>query len=179
LQIPKIKNGNQLQLYPVVRITGDFKAHNPGLQCTGVFIAKDWIATAAHCMVYGNNFPQSPNGEYQYQIIWADASGSGTAPGSLTLETGSPKQHQPSVTQIPDPLFMGYNSANPAQPQSGPNDFALLWLNPIYESALPGNPNGDPANNQPPSAMMLSLQFGQNVGGSSFFWGWGLPNSTI
>jgi hypothetical protein len=56
LMVPKLSGGNPATLDgfpkdPVVRLTWILPDGTPGDFCTGTFIAKNWIVTAAHCLM--------------------------------------------------------------------------------------------------------------------------------
>jgi hypothetical protein len=123
--VPKLSGGTPATLGafpkdPVVRVTWMHPDGTPGDFCTGVFIAKNWIATAAHCLVPLPNCELelgqlTPSGPFQFagscannagalnstsaihlygyqrvQIQWAAANGS-VADGG-TLDDGTPIQ---------------------------------------------------------------------------------------
>jgi hypothetical protein len=117
---------------PVVHL---FRATGPmGVlkeHCTGTFIAKNWIATAAHCLAevtqppVGNE-PSGLRGYTDWSIEFADVNGNFT--GTITS-----RDH--SVLQLPDELWMGGESAS--------HDFALLFLDkPTFDPWLPNPGDG-------------------------------------
>jgi V8-like Glu-specific endopeptidase len=123
--------------------------------CSGVFIAKNWIATAAHC-VYEVSMLQAPtaaNGwgsvaSYPWQIRFADAS------GNIGRMLGS-KDHPLYLVSMADPDYIGFSNAYNAAhggddatpviddagkiPFQYPHDFALMYVDPLYyDGHLPG-----------------------------------------
>lgn len=172
---PKIFNGNPTFDVPIVQLSvlpllgtaalaafcnggalGNTCAPPGEIGCTGTFIAKNWIATAAHCLLdsaasdAGWN-PATPTSSgfptwdrwYDWTINWADQNGN-IAPqgGLLTLNT--------NVIQLADPNYIGFSPASTFL--IGPtHDFALLYVPPDdNDGNLPPNPNTG-------SAMALSL----------------------
>jgi hypothetical protein len=164
LTVPKISNPAEaphdlgsFPQEPVVHLTFFLSQNMSTLvrQCTGTFIAKNWIATAAHCLApapcetsvltntgapfqfFGNCDPTlgganatSATHLYSYervQVEWTDILGN-VVPGA-TMDSA-----QETVLQIPDPHYMGGNDID--------HDFALLYFDKdLFDSTLP--PNSD------------------------------------
>jgi hypothetical protein len=134
----KILGGNQGFFglgYPNEPVVHIFRSTGPmgvfKTQCTGTFIAKNWITTAAHCLAEVTQPPigTEPTGLRGYtdwSIEFADANGNFT--GTITSRDNS-------VLQLPDKRYMGGNDF----------DFALLFLDkPTFDPSLP-NPAGGAA----------------------------------
>jgi hypothetical protein len=140
LEIDKIQNGQtplpELGAYPrssVVRLTALAGPNSVPLgTCTGTFIAKNWIVTAAHCLsiTRAQSIP-SQNvvagdlyGYARWKIDWADANGN---PVGLATVAAIDED----ILQHPDPRYTGI-------PTEFRFDFALLYLNhQRYDRILP------------------------------------------
>ncbi len=151
LTIPKIAGGTTQSfgaypLEPVVNLTW----LGSGEQCTGTFIAKNWIATAAHCLEPsticgpGNLAGSCDAGPlsaaihtYTYQRVvvrWAAANG--------TVAQAVLDSMVADVLQIPEPDYLG---ESPGDDDVG-HDFALLYLNKdIFDPVLPPDPGNGAA----------------------------------
>jgi hypothetical protein len=125
---------------PVVKITQlpSPNTFNDGGGCSGSFIAKNWIATAAHCLAVTK--PQSIPierrnaedlfGYARWQVDWSDANGDLVSTATLTAQGEDILQH-------PDPRYIGKNPTR-TDPGSSRFDFALLYLREeAYDTALP------------------------------------------
>lgn len=143
---------------PVVHLRWQLKVGALTLSndCTGVFIAKNWIMTAAHCLtvVSPDNVPLGdppfpftntplPNDHFpalrlwgysSWSIEWPADSGDPSADTRAVVFTGAA-----DVLQYPDPRYQGgasYISDDPRNDVS--HDVALLYLDAdIYDGALP------------------------------------------
>jgi hypothetical protein len=153
---------------PIVQITTSRNVHglkgdSPESFCSGTFIAKNWIATAAHCLVdvdpLCNANISDPTctlsapieklfGYTNFTVGWVDQTGSMiSAPGARVTRPGD------NVLQIPDDLWLGSTGGEGTLDTSGgigmftfsgasEHDFALLYLNEhSWDPYLP--PNGD------------------------------------
>jgi hypothetical protein len=140
LEVGKILNGQppspELGAYPLsavvrlVPIDGP-RSHGGGI-CTGTFIAKNWIVTAAHCLAITTR-PQSiplenrvsgdVYGYARWQVDWADEDGNTHSFSRITALAEDILQH-------PDPRWIGTSTRY---------DFALLYLSQNrYDQLLPG-----------------------------------------
>jgi V8-like Glu-specific endopeptidase len=166
---PKIRNGSGDQLSPVVRLYIN-KNDNKGElyhYCTGTFIARNWIITAAHCMQakpgydFGTSDPSkyALNGYYPYNIEFYGPQ------GKLVR-----RQRFSIVRQYMDPRYTGNVPGNPYKA----HDFALLYVDKQFDGWLP---NTDPASTSTSSTfpfMRVSMaDHIFNVSGATF-WGAGL-----
>jgi hypothetical protein len=183
-QVAKIQNGTvstkfQTPLLQALIPIPDGGAPQKG-RCSGVFIAKNWIATAAHCMNPAQtNDPENPiwHGYYPFNVARADQSGMSTA----LLMTNI------LVLQYPDTRFMG---ASPSlQPsQFGDYDFGLLYLPAdFYDNPSPfGQPIvEDPRFPTPPALPDVSTDTAMRISlvppdptHNMVFYGWGKTNPT-
>lgn len=167
VSVPKIWNGSPAQFGPIVAITALIPTGNtlPGQPqdlkkaCSGTFIAKNFIATAAHCFaapaamngMIGGDFAW--NSWYTWEIDFPGAGGvttpnpspinpnTGTA---IDKKTGLPAFQTPlsilaSALMIPDPDYMGqFLTHFGLFRDDAPNDFALLYIPPLeYDGNLP------------------------------------------
>jgi hypothetical protein len=115
--------------------------------CGGTFIAKNWIATAAHCLGVVNPTGSLTNGEVTeanklfgwnplVKVAWADAF------GDLVEVVPNKTSLFGAVLQVPDDLYAG----SPTQMHTSDHDFALLYLNEHrWDPYLPNPDSGDPS----------------------------------
>lgn len=108
------------------------------LGCSGVFIAKNWIVTAAHCLsvTRPQEIPETSKvaddlfGYARWRIDWPDANGDDVPTARLTAQSEDILQH-------PDPRYIGRNPSG-IDPGFTKFDFALLYLREeAYDTALP------------------------------------------
>jgi hypothetical protein len=178
-EVKKIFNGSPVQNAPVVKINGGPKAPvdsglgPDGNSCTGTFIAKNWIATAAHCL---SLIPiqtldvATLSGWYKWTIDWADMNGmaigvDGSAPGPQVAA-----ELRTIALQYPDPRWVGFSQV--AQDLIYRNDFALLYLFHDNDPFLPPNPDAFG------STMRVSLLFPPTTETPTYY-GWGLTGMTL
>lgn len=171
LQITKLLNAQVESNSPVVRLCSNRGTTarcdpndpaNAGDLCTGTFIAKNWIATAAHCMGFGlgldifnpeaggvplpdGGFEIVPSGAwhgwYPWTIAWTDGSGSPIPPGATLPDNGSVAAELTTLAlQYPDDRWMG--STGLTTQDNAAYDFALLYL-PTDENDHLLPPNAD------------------------------------
>lgn len=170
LDVPKVFQGTPVMYAPspIVRLVqvlrpGTLDEHgNPAqaMACTGTFIAKNWIVTAAHCLILG---PDSSDwfGWTDWKIQWPDANGNVLDTSSLFL----------TALQYPEPRYIGSEA-----PNADSHDIALLYLPSILEveEVLPPD-IGDG------HAMMLQEgepQLPGSLADPVLFAGWGQPKGT-
>jgi hypothetical protein len=161
LSTPQIMGGVAGRNAPIVQLVttetdGSFQS------CTGTFIAKNWIATAGHCMVVGDNpmqindssAPDTLFAWYPYQIAWFDLSGNPIpVNGSTTSFSDVAGSLKTFALQYVDPRYEGpgvgvqmpgefqWAKSSPKFPH-GAFDFALLYLNKDdNDPVLPPNAN--------------------------------------
>lgn len=143
--VTKLGNGNlpgtdfAFPKNPVVYLStpGPNRKTLTGGACSGTFIAKNFILTAAHCMnvLTDKKGRITFDGNTMWTISWSDASGS-------RVRTLTPKGN--SVKQLTDGAYIGSGT-------SADDDLALLYLDiHTYDNSLP--PNTDDG-----AAMRLSL----------------------
>lgn len=128
--VPDILNGTPLGDAPVVQIV-DYAA-NGGL-CTGTYIAKNWVVTAAHCMDYpmGTTQNPTPTTPKYASYTFTNFNSSGNVLNTYTC---------PKVLEIIDGNYMGFNN-----PSVADNDFAVLYISPTCDNLLPVQTDGTPA----------------------------------
>jgi hypothetical protein len=153
---------------------------SPGSQCTGTFIAKHWITTAAHCILPraawtemdydgGTGLPDVGAvawlGYYGYTIQWSDTAGNVI----YSLGSGNPMSDvQINLLQIPDPDYPGMNPQM-GYPEVRTHDFALLYVPQDFDGALPP----DAAT----SSWAVSL-VDPDPSWNLTVWGWGTTSNT-
>jgi hypothetical protein len=162
LQMPKLLNGPDLYpsgypTNPVVRLTATFvfdQILTFTAKCSGTFIAKNWITTAAHCLavVTDSNFTPVTSPDFPFQTVplpgdkwpaarlwgwakwtieFADEGGNPSVDLRATLNSGTD-----DVLQYPDPRYQGGGALDTND--DIPNDFALLYLDKDrYDRLLP------------------------------------------
>jgi len=157
-QSEKIAFGDIGPFSPVVNLYTKIKGKY--YSCTGTFIAKNWIMTAAHCMNIGEKAQIQPdNAYYTWWVVWGDANG----------HQGK-TQEFPYVLQVVHPSYSGTfgDDSTPAGTGAIGRDFALLYFDGIYDGDLP-------ASNQPDLDFMRLSDAG-SASSSARAWGWGAPN---
>jgi hypothetical protein len=170
--VPKIYNGYRTFNFPVVEIeylpdpttVAQWNA-TPGtlhldptktIKCSATFIAKNWIATAAHCIVVRgawNSATQSPDwdGWYNWDIRWADAQ------GNIEPNGGSWTLKNALLHQIPDPDYVGLDPSSWTL-DAAAHDFALLYVPAsLYDGHLPADQLQDDAPPSVKTAMAVSV----------------------
>ena len=155
----KIAFGDIHPFAPVVQIQTTYRGTSSS--CTGTFIAKNWIATAAHCLNIGEGpGVKADNAYYRFTIVWSDALGH--VGRQVTI---------PYVLQYLSPNYRGdFGQALPPKPRGG--DFALLNVPEYYNSSLAlSAPDGG-------DFMLLSMADSAPPP-SSEAWGWGQPASNL
>lgn len=160
VEIEKIKNGIPDQMLPIVQI------ENSQQFCTGSFIGRNWIMTAAHCLETAKGWnPAKPIAEakihkwYEYQVTTAGPQG----------VTSSIRRFK-YVLQYPDPRYVGFTNLN-----SNNYDFALLYILDTQDANTPNNVPDQYGGTIP--FMRVSLRpFPDHS--TSQFWGWGFPDDT-
>jgi len=136
LEEPKLLNATATFNYPVVRL-----ANNRGSTCTGVFIAKNWILTAAHCMAYqglgaaANVKTQPLSGYYPYRMDRPDSSSANL--GKIYAVAKIDGQ----LLQYPHPSWMGWDPSQPVA-NAPRSDIGLLYVDGWqYDALLPPSPS--------------------------------------
>jgi hypothetical protein len=191
-EVNKILNGTPVQNAPVVRISGGpikQTASGPvSAVCTGTFIAKNWIATAAHCVApvpidQAGNPTGDPNftptllpiieklsGWFGWTIDWADTNGMAIGPDGSVPGPQVAAELRTIALQYPDPRWVGYSEFQTVG--AYPNDFALLYLFHDNDAFLPPNPDAFG------STMRVSLKSPQ-LSETPTYYGSGLSNGLI
>lgn len=159
LELPKILNASAVFNYPVVRI-----ANNRNSTCTGYFVAKNWIATAAHCLSYSGTdvtVKTKPISDYYaYRIDRPDSTAATL--GKIYAVAGITGK----FLQYPDPDWKGWDPMSTANKAAF--DFGLLYLEPAnFDPILPPSVSN--------SALRISDNFPTTTDTLTFF-GWG-PNT--
>ena len=157
VSVPKIWDGTPAQIGPIVAISADIPTGNsvPGqaqdtrTTCTGTFIAKNFIATAAHCFQFAAHENGGANYAWYSWYNWEiDFPGSGgvTTPNSSPRDpkTGLPvPQTALSIVvgalMIPDSNYMGqFLTKFGLFADAAPGDFGLLYIpGKEYDGNLP------------------------------------------
>jgi hypothetical protein len=172
LDVQKVLNGGAHTLggypnEPVVRLSRSEGGESEA--CTGVFIAKNWIATAAHCLKVvtpqGQPIPQVPFPPFDFEedgveaadgrqgnpaarlygyaswaIQWVSASGNFI--GSDERATIFSRTND--ILQYPDPRYTGFIQGEPGAVDRD-FDFALLYLDKdLYDPLLPPRVDSSP-----------------------------------
>jgi hypothetical protein len=150
----KISGGNLKAFAPVVEL--ETVQGTRTKICTGSFIAKNWILTAAHCLNIGTGpTPKADNAYYRYLIKWSD--NAGLVRRSMSV---------PWVLQFVSPSYTGdYGDKLPTVGIG--TDFAVLYVGKQYDGFLP--PGG------PDQTDFLRLSLAGFATSSAEAWGWGLP----
>jgi hypothetical protein len=169
LTISKIINAqpHNLGAYPnepVVRISFALDPPPGRFFCTGVFIAKNWIATAAHCLLPATDQGPPPSAPFDFETVglpgggipaarlwgyarwkveWADANGrESTDPAAVIQDDAE------TILQYPHPQFKGFTATT----NDTDHDLALLYVDKsMYDRLLPPNAHDG-------SAMRISLR---------------------
>jgi hypothetical protein len=135
LEEPKLLNAAATFNYPIVRL-----ANNRGSTCTGVFIAKNWILTAAHCMAYQSTTTpkvktQPLSGYYPYRM---DRPDSRAATLGKIYAVSKIDGH---LLQYPHPSWMGWDPSRPVA-EAPRWDLGLLYVDGWqYDAILPPSPS--------------------------------------
>jgi hypothetical protein len=191
-EVKKILNGTPVQNAPVVKVTGGPAApvdsglgpDSPG-GCSGTFIAKNWIVTAAHCVAtfpftngtYNGDpnftpsfFPVIANlsGWFKWTVDWADTSGNQIGPDGSVPGPQVAAELRTIALQYPDPRWVGYSQNYLMTGASWPNDFALLYIFHDDDPFLPPNPEAFG------STMRVSLK-PPALSETPTYYGWGAP----
>jgi len=155
----KIAYGDIGPFAPVVKLNTTYKGKS--YECTGTFIAKNWIMTAAHCLNIGEK-PTivADNAYYPYTITWGDALGH--VGKQLTVK---------HVLQLVNPDFTGTFGPGPIGPIPQGADFALLYLDGSYDKNLP--------RSAMPEWDFMLLSSAGTAPLSARAWGWGAPASNL
>ena len=121
---------------------------NPTIaNCTGSFIAKNWIVTAAHCLDVIDTSNLDANFRKGALLNPGTTIVSAWVDYQVTLfnSAGNPASTTPYVAlQYADPNYMGYYVA-----KSNDHDIALLYISDADDARLAPGP-GDPMNGQGP-----------------------------
>jgi len=153
---PFILNGTPGSPAPVVQIETDSGA------CTGTFIAKNFIATAAHCFAVLNpqatSAPGALNGQTTATITFFGPDGS---------PIGSPLTNI-QILQYANPSYPGPSSAQFPQ-----FDFGLVFIPRWLDGSLPPDPDGLVPGQGP----FMRIGFETTPSTNSVLWGRGKPNS--
>ena len=162
-EVTKIKNGTGDKLLPVVGIT------NSQWGCTGTFIAKNWLMTAAHCLRTASGFVKGTSPEADAKIhSWTSYTVSFAGPGGVV--TGDVRTY-PRTLQWLDPRHIGFQTAD----FQTAYDFALLYFHEDYDGSLPNNLPGQTGSNVPYLRVSLSLSLNT---GAATMWGMGGPDGS-
>jgi hypothetical protein len=149
----KISGGNLKQLAPVVEIV------NATGGCTGTFIAKNWIVTAAHCLNIGSGTTPKAEGYYPYTIKWSDNAGLVRRKADFRY-----------VLQYVSPSYTG--DFGPYLPAAGiGTDFALLYISETYDGWLPPGAPG--------LSDFMRVSLAGFASSSAEAWGWGQPIDSL
>jgi hypothetical protein len=142
--------------------------------CSGTFIAKNWLVTAAHCLALTSpvSIPLSQvvagdiYGDASWKVEWPD--GSGTLSTSATLTS-----QEEDVLQNPDPRYMGTLPVASGEPAFSHYDFALLYFpEDTYDGVLPPRADTGAAMRlsivpPDPNAVMMAAGFGPGDSGGT------------
>jgi hypothetical protein len=162
-EIPKMLNGTGDRLSPVVGLT--YTGPQGVTICTGYFIAKNWIVTAAHCLQTDPSWtPTQPEAAAKVHK-WYEWMVSVAGPQGATVSARTFKY----VLQYHDPRYAGFRNG---QNYALPYDFALLYVLDTQDGRLPNNiPN--PSGSDIP---YLRLSLRKSLTSSSTVWGMGDPD---
>jgi hypothetical protein len=160
---PLLGNGVGDLLAPVVKLLNDT------IQCTGFFIARNFIVTAAHCMDIAPGFRRGTDPVSAakldrwrpYAVTFVGSNGAGTRRPVFN-----------NVRQYVDPRYVGWSQATYVENF----DSAILYVYDQYDNQLP---NADPTTMGQNIFPFLRTSLKPSIDNSAAqAWGWGLPDTS-